>query len=37
MVSSDSHLTAMNEEWQHMFGGTPESHSQHRLSDSGSV
>ncbi|KDR14050.1 phosphoinositide 3-kinase regulatory subunit 4 isoform X2 [Zootermopsis nevadensis] len=37
VVASDSHLTTMNEEWQHMFGGTPESHSQHRLSDTGSM
>jgi len=37
MTASDSHLTTMNEEWQHMFGGTAESHTQHRLSDNGTV
>ncbi|XP_069690077.1 phosphoinositide 3-kinase regulatory subunit 4 isoform X4 [Periplaneta americana] len=37
LATSDSHLTTMNEEWQHMFGGTPESHNQQRLSDTGSI
>ncbi|KAJ9580221.1 hypothetical protein L9F63_004121 [Diploptera punctata] len=37
MTFSDSHLTTMNEEWQHMFGGTPDSQIQQRLSDTGSL